>query len=234
MANEGRIRPLTTPHGIKLSRDSLIRTPGIGSVEARARKEAFGKYFKIELVQCVTHRPQAECLDAAIKQYLEKPTDEVKIIDCGAGTGLCGVELHKLGYTHLCALDISPEMLNEARKKNVYQKFICAPLNSDQNPEVNTGEYDAMICFGTLCAAHVKATALMEMIRMIKIGGLISFNIRLGEVERYQPMIEELEKEGKWLNAAKKTIPHYQRGDITKTSLSCLQNPEALMRQLTR
>ena len=84
----------------------------------------------------VCHRPQAECLDAAIKQYLNKPKDEVKIIDCGAGTGLCGVELHKLGYTNLCALDISPEMLNEARKKNVYQKFICTPLNSDQNPEV--------------------------------------------------------------------------------------------------
>ena len=127
-------------------------------------------FQEIIKAQYVAHRPQAECLDAVIKQYLDKPKDEVKIIDCGAGTGLCGVELHKLGYTHLCALDISPEMLNEAKKKNVYQKFICAPLNCDQSPEVNTGEYDAMICIGTLCAAHVKATALVEMIRMIKIG----------------------------------------------------------------
>lgn len=131
--------------------------------------------------QYVAHRPLAEFLDAAINKYLDKPKEEVKIIDCGAGTGLCGVELHKLGYTQLCALDISPEMLNEARKKNVYQKFICAPLNSYQNPEVNTGEYDAMICIGALCAAHVKATALVEMIRMIKIGEiqnlLFSFSI---------------------------------------------------------
>lgn len=136
----------------------------------------------------VCHRPQAECLDAAITQYLNKPKDEVKIIDCGAGTGLCGVELHKLGYTHLCALDISPEMLNEARKKNVYQKFICAPLNSDQNPEVNTGEYDAMICIGTLAAAHVKPTALVEMIRMIKIGKILNYSFLLklaGEWDYY-------------------------------------------------
>lgn len=166
----------------------------------------------------VCHRPQAECLDAAIKQYLNKPKDEVKIIDCGAGTGLCGVELHKLGYTHLCALDISPEMLNEARKKNVYQKFICAPLNSDQNPEVITGEYDAMICIGTLAAAHVKPTALVEMIRMIKIDGLLSFNIRFGELELYQPMMEELEKEGKWVNVVKETIPHFQTDDMPQTS----------------
>ena len=103
---------------------------------------------------------------------MDKPKDGIKIIDCGAGTGLPGVELNKLGYTNLCALDISQEMLNEAKKKNVYNKFICAPLNDQQNPAVKTGEYDAMICIGTLAAAHVKPSAMVEMIRMIKIGEL--------------------------------------------------------------
>lgn len=75
-----------------------------------------------------------------------------------AGLALVCVELSFTNSaTLICVL--SPEMLNEARKKNVYQKFICAPLNSDQNPEVNTGEYDAMICIGTLAAAHVKCMA---------------------------------------------------------------------------
>ena len=118
----------------------------------------------------VCHKPQAECLDAAIKEYLDKPKDKIRIIDCGAGTGQCGVELKKLGYTDLCALDISPGMLSEAKKKNVYNKFICAPLNDQQNPDVETGEYDAMICIGTLAAAHVKPEAINEMIRMTKIG----------------------------------------------------------------
>ena len=79
-------------------------------------------------------------------------------------------------------------MLNEARKKKVYQKFLCAPLNSDQNPEVNTGEYDAMICIGTLAAAHVKPTALVEMIRMIKIGKILNYPFLLklaGEWDYY-------------------------------------------------
>ena len=79
-------------------------------------------------------------------------------------------------------------MLNEARKKNVYQKFVCAPLSSDQNPEVNTGEYDAMICIGTLAAAHVKPTALVEMIRMIKIGKILNYSFLLklaGEWDYY-------------------------------------------------
>ena len=79
-----------------------------------------------------------------------------------------------------------------------------------------------------------KLISYIEIYSFCIIGGLLSFNIRLGELERYQPMIEQLEKEGKWLNVAKKTIPQYQRDDMPKISLSCLQNPEALMRQLTR
>ena len=41
----------------------------------------------------------------------------------GAGTGLIGIELQKLGYSNLHALDISPEMLKEAKKRNIYKRF---------------------------------------------------------------------------------------------------------------
>lgn len=51
---------------------------------------------------------------------MNKLKDEVKIIDCGVGIGLCGVEFYKFGYIYLCVLDILFEMLNEVRKKNVY------------------------------------------------------------------------------------------------------------------
>ena len=46
------------------------------------------------------------------------------------------VELIKLGYTNLHALDISQEMLNEAKKKNLYKKIICAPLNDQHIAEL--------------------------------------------------------------------------------------------------
>lgn len=166
----------------------------------------------------VCHKPQAECLDSAIKKYLDKPKEEIKIIDCGAGTGWAGVELNKLGYTNLCALDISQEMLDEAKKKKIYQKFICAPLNDQQSPEVKTGEYDAMICIGTLASAHVKPAALVEMIRMIRTGGLVSFNIRYGELEVYQPKMEELEKARSWEKVSKDTVPQFDVDDMPPTS----------------
>ena len=102
--------------------------------------------------------------------YPSEAKSKIRIIDAGAGTGLVGAALARLGYTNVDALDISPEMLEEAKKKKVYSKFICAPLNEQRNPEIDTGAYHVLICVGTLLAAHVQAEALVEMIRMVKPG----------------------------------------------------------------
>lgn len=125
----------------------------------------------IQRVKIAYHKPLAEALDGAIKQvFQDKTKSQIKIIDAGAGTGIAGVELFKLGYTKIDALDISQEMLDEAKKTNAYTKFICAPLNEKRNAEIATGEYHALITTGTLVIGHVRPQALDEMIRMVKIG----------------------------------------------------------------
>ena len=47
------------------------------------------------------------------------------IVDVGAGTGLLGKSMSEYGFTQLHALDVSMGSLDEARKKNVYQDFLC-------------------------------------------------------------------------------------------------------------
>ena len=116
----------------------------------------------------------AKALDAAIKQVFQDNTQsQIRIIDAGAGTGLAGVELFKLGYTNIDALDVSQEMLNEAKKKNIYKKLICAALTGQRTPEIQTGEYHALISTGALVIAHVRPEALGEMTRMVKPGKII-------------------------------------------------------------
>ena len=80
------------------------------------------------------------------------------------------MELDKLGYTDLHALDISQEMLTEVKKKNLYKNFICAPLSDQRIPEIETGEFDALICAGVLVKGHVRSSALGEMVRLVKSG----------------------------------------------------------------
>ena len=86
----------------------------------------------------------------------------------GAGTGLIGIELQKFGYSNLHALDISPEMLKEAKKRNISKRFFCVGLSDQQISEIQTGEFDALICAGTLLT--IRAAAFEEMVRMVKHG----------------------------------------------------------------
>ena len=117
------------------------------------------------------HKPLAECLHKALKDvFLDKPNNQIKIIDAGAGTGLIGVELKKLGYTNLCALDISAEMLKEAKEKEIYIEFICASLSEQPIPQIETGQFDALICAATLFEGLVRSSAFVEMIRMVRAG----------------------------------------------------------------
>ena len=88
----------------------------------------------------------------------------------GAGTGLIGIELQKLGYSNLHALDISPEMLKEAKKRNIYKRFFCVGLSDQLISEIQTGEFDGLISAGTLLTGHIRAAAFEEMVRMVKHG----------------------------------------------------------------
>ena len=81
----------------------------------------------VEAARGVYHKTLAECLEEVLTEnFPEKAKDDLKIIDVGAGTGLIGIELQNLGYSNLHALDISPEMLKEAKKRNIYKRlFLC-------------------------------------------------------------------------------------------------------------
>ena len=48
------------------------------------------------------------------------------------------------------------------------------------------------------------------------VGGIICFNVRDGELDDYQGKMLELEKEGRWENVSKKTMPLYESDDMPK------------------
>ena len=123
----------------------------------------------MDVARCVFHKPLAESLDGALNDnFPEKEKDDLKIIDVGAGTGLIGIELQKLH-----ALDISPEMLREAKKRDIYKRFFCVALSDQQVTEIQTGEFDAVICARSLLAWHIRAAAFEEMVRMVKHGKIV-------------------------------------------------------------
>ncbi len=97
--------------------------------------------------------------------------DANKVLDAGCGTGLAGVELNKRGFQHLDGMDISPDMLNIARDKAVYEDLRVQDMTRKLDYEDKS--YDAVTCVGTFTHAHVGPAGFNELIRITKSDGLV-------------------------------------------------------------
>ncbi len=95
-----------------------------------------------------------------------------RIIDLGCGTGLVGAELQRLGFTEIDGLDLSPEMLEVARSKNIYRELIEADLLKPL--DIAEAAYDAAISAGTFTTGQVHAGRLSEILRVLKPGGMLA------------------------------------------------------------
>ena len=127
----------------------------------------------------------------------------IKILDAGAGTGIIGEMLVRLGYKNIDGLDISQKMLDVAAKKNIYKRLICAPLSEVRVDEIQTGEYDVTLCAGTIVYGQAKPVALDECVRHVRPGlyitstchSLISLTKMIGIIlRRYQTDVPLLTK----------------------------------------
>ncbi len=99
-----------------------------------------------------------------------------RVLDAGAGTGLAGVILYELGYRDMVAADISPGMLEEARRKDVYTDVKVITLG--ETLDFPTDSFDGVIATGVFTVAHVPADAFDELVRVTKPGGHIVYTLR--------------------------------------------------------
>ena len=123
---------------------------------------------------------------------------DARILDAGAGTGLVGVVLAEMGYGQMVAMDLSQGMLDEARKKGVYQDFHQMVMGETLGYE--TDSFDAVITVGVLTVGHAPAHSLDELVRVTRPGGHIVFSLRpdVYEGNGFRERQDELEAQGKW------------------------------------
>lgn len=112
----------------------------------------------------------------AVEQCCIYVPRSARILDAGCGTGLVGGLLAEQGYSNLEGLDLSPGMLQEARKKNcynaLYQQALGEPLDF---PDAC---FDAIVIIGVFVMAHARSHSFDELIRITKPGGHIIFTLR--------------------------------------------------------
>ncbi len=120
------------------------------------------------------------------------------VLDAGAGTGLVGQLLSREGYGRITAMDLSSGMLEEARKKKVYQE--CHQMVMGEPLGFDTDSFDAVVSVGVLTVGHAPAGSLDELVRITRPGGHVVFSLRpdIYETGGFKEKQAELETSGKW------------------------------------
>ena len=123
---------------------------------------------------------------------------DAKLLDAGAGTGMVGEELARLGFEHVTALDLSPGMLTVANRKSVYEDLVVGELGKPLAFE--TGRFAGTTCIGTLTFGHAPPESLYELVRVTKAGGTVVFSMRTDFYTEggFDLKQASLEAAGKW------------------------------------
>ena len=123
---------------------------------------------------------------------------DARVLDAGAGTGLVGVLLDRLGYKQIVAMDLSQGMLEEARKKGVYSEFHQMVLG--ETLDSPSDSFDAVISVGVMTVGHAPASSLEELVRITRPGGHVVFSLRpdLYEDGGFRETQSALESQGRW------------------------------------
>ena len=100
---------------------------------------------------------------------------DTPILDVGAGTGLVGEFLYNTGNKKIIGIDISSEMLKQAKTKGCYSSLMEADVTKKISLKNNS--IGAVVSAGTFTHGHVGPDALDELLRIVKPGGLFVLSI---------------------------------------------------------
>ncbi|KAK3578610.1 hypothetical protein CHS0354_002182 [Potamilus streckersoni] len=141
----------------------------------------------------------------------------LKILDIGAGSGQCGIELKKKGFQHIDGLEPAESMLAKAKEKNVYETYINTAM-TDKDLDINDGIYDVVTASGV--AGYFCSKAVREMTRIVKSGGTIVIISNYEQREFHgnlEGTLKSLENEHKIVllkREVKEGYLHKQRADV--------------------
>ena len=100
---------------------------------------------------------------------------DTPILDVGAGTGLVGEVLYRTGNKKIIGIDISAEMLEQARLKGCYSSLMVSDVT--KNIPLKNDSIGAVVSAGTFTHGHVGPDAFDELLRITKPGGLFVLSI---------------------------------------------------------
>ncbi|KAK3088380.1 hypothetical protein FSP39_018440 [Pinctada imbricata] len=188
---------------------------GITDDERNVRYDQFSDVYDDDVRSSNYQGPRVTA-EAIATFFPENERQNIRIMDIGAGTGLVGEELLKLGFQNTDALEPSDGMLEKAKDKGVYKNYICDAI-TEEPLNFPDDTYDVITVVGSHGPNHIKCEAINEMIRLVKPGGYVCIVTRMENfriVDEYKdkffPMCDSLEKAGKWTMKKRDPCPYLE------------------------
>ncbi|MGB5636635.1 MAG: class I SAM-dependent methyltransferase [Waterburya sp.] len=118
---------------------------------------------------------------------------QASILDAGAGTGMVGEALAELGYSNITAVDLSSQMLEVAKAKQVYQALYQGDLEHTLD-FAQPHSFDAIISVGVFTYGHAAPQALHNLFSLLKPSGYFLLTVRVDYYESNQVLRQVIEE----------------------------------------
>lgn len=164
------------------------------SSEVEARYDAWAEDYDSDLTDTFDYVLPERCA-AEFAQFVDV---QARVLDVGAGTGLVGTQLRRHGFTEITGIDISAEMLRRAEQTGAYRELHKAELGLPL--PFGDDVFDAAICVGVFTDGHAPASAVPEIVRVVRSGGIVLIPIRpdILDSHGFRDMFDSLVLEGAW------------------------------------
>lgn len=143
----------------------------------------------------------ARCADALT---LFAPDKSVPLLDFGCGTGLAGLALQSAGFDVIDGVDLSSEMLTQARAKGIYRSLTQIEPNTKLSDE-----YALISAVGVIGAGAAPVSTLDTLLHALPSEGLLVFSFNdhtLAEPENIGRLNE-------WLDCGAARLLFSEHGD---------------------
>jgi len=110
---------------------------------------------------------------AALHSFMADPT--LPILDFGCGTGLSGLALKLAGFTTIDGLDLSQDMIEQAKAKSLYRNLSLVEADADLS--LKPGDYAAIAAIGVLGAGAAPISILDSLMKGLDSGGYLVMSL---------------------------------------------------------
>lgn len=106
------------------------------------------------------------------------PPQGLDVLDLGCGTGLCGPLLKPLARS-MTGVDLSPKMLEMARKRDLYDELVCSDLTDFLHP--HTARFDLVVSTDVFIYVGALDVVFEATRKAVRPGSLFAFSFEASE-----------------------------------------------------